>query len=57
MSGIAVAAHRATAASSSRKLGLGDVQAAGRDRRAQLDQDRPQVNLDGQGMARPSRRS
>ena len=35
------------------ELGLGDVQAAGGNRRAQLDQDRPQVHLDREGMTGP----
>ena len=36
------------------ELGFGDVQAAGRDRRAKLDEDRPQVNLDREVMTRPA---
>ena len=36
------------------ELGLGDVQAAGRDGRAQLNQDGAQMNLDREQMARPA---
>src|SRR5580704_19289934 len=37
-----------------RELGLGDVQAAGRDGRAQLDQDGAQMNLDREQVAGPA---
>ena len=38
------------------ELGLGDVEAAGRDRGAQLDQNRAQVYLDREGMTGPAAR-
>jgi hypothetical protein len=44
----------AIAASGAGDVGFGDVEAAGGDDCAQLDQDGTQVNLDGQQVAGPA---
>ena len=57
MRGIAAAAHLATTASSSPTSGSVTYRPRAGDRRSQLDEDRPQVDLNREGMSRPSRRS